>query len=134
MRYMLDTNICIYLIKKKPLRVLNKFNTYAVGEIAISSITVAELQFGTQKSQFPSQNQRALEQFLVPLAIVSFDHKAANIYGTIRAALERQGILIGSLDMLIAAHAMSLNATLITNNVKEFSRVEGLKLANWASG
>jgi len=133
MKYMRDTNICIYLIKKKNPRVLSKFNTYAVGEIAISSITVAELQFGIQKSQFSSQNQRALEQFLVPLASVSFDDRATSVYGKIRATLERQGIAIGSLDMLIAAHAISLNATLITNNVKEFSRIEGLKLANWAS-
>lgn len=133
MKYMLDTNICIYLIKKKPSRVLSKFNTYAVGEIAVSSITVAELQFGIQKSQFSSQNQHALEQFLVPLAIISFDDRAASVYGRVRATLERQGMPIGSLDMLIAAHAMSLNATLITNNVNEFSRVAGLKLANWAS-
>ena len=132
MKYMLDTNICIYLIKKKPPRVLRKFSAYAVGEVAISVITVAELQFGVQKSQYPSQNQRALEQFLAPLTIAGFDSKAAIAYGRIRATLERQGTPIGSLDTLIAAHALSLDVTLVTNNVKEFSRVPDLKLANWA--
>ena len=132
MKYMLGTNICIYLIKKKPPRVLRKFSAYAVGEVAISAITVAELQFGVQKSQYPSQNQRALEEFLAPLTSVGFDNKAAIIYGRIRATLE-QGTPIGSLDTLIAAHALSLDITLVTNNVKEFSRVSGLKLANWAS-
>ena len=133
MRYLLDTNICIYLIRKKPPQVLRKFNTYSVGEVAISSITVAELQFGVQKSQYPSQNQRALEQFLVPLTIVDFDYKAAIAYGRIRATLEGQGTPIGPLDTLIAAHALSLNVTLVTNNIREFSRVPDLKLANWAN-
>ena len=133
MRYLLDTNICIYLIRKKPPQVLRKFSTYSVGEVAISSITVAELQFGVQKSQYPSQNQRALEQFLVPLTIVDFDYKAAIAYGGVRATLESQGTPIGPLDTLIAAHALSLNVTLVTNNIREFSRVPDLKLANWAS-
>ena len=83
MKYLLDTNICIYLIRKRPLHVLQRFSTYSVGEIAISSITVAELQFGVQKSQYPAQNQRALEQFLIPLSIVDFDHEAAVAYGGI---------------------------------------------------
>jgi len=133
MRYLLDTNICIYLIRKKPPQVLQKFNTCSVGEVAISSITVAELQFGVQKSRYPSQNQRALEQFLIPLTIVDFDYKAAIAYGRIRATLESQGTPIGPLDTLIAAHASSLNLTLVTNNIREFSRVSDLKLANWAS-
>jgi tRNA(fMet)-specific endonuclease VapC len=131
MKFLLDTNICIYLIKRKPLKVLQKFNAYQVGDIGVSSITVAELEFGVQKSQFPSKNQTALTQFLLPLQIADFDHAAAVIYGNIRATLAKQGTPIGSLDTLIAAHALSLKVTLITNNLKEFSRVPNLKLDNW---
>ena len=131
MRYLLDTNICIYLIKKKPQRAIEKFNTCTVGEVGISSITVAELQYGVQKSQYPTENQRALMQFLAPLIITDFDEKAAVAYGRVRATLEAQGRPIGSLDTLIAAHAISLEATLVTNNVKEFSRVPELRLENW---
>ena len=133
MKLLLDTNICIYLIKRKPPEVLRKFNTYQVGDLGISSITVAELQYGVQKSQFPSRNQQALEQFLLPLQIVDFDNAAAVIYGNIRAILEKRGTPIGSLDTLIAAHAVSLQITLITNNVKEFSRVPNLELDNWVN-
>lgn len=132
MRFLLDTNICIYIIKQKPLKVLQKFETYSVGEIGISSITVAELEFGVQKSQFPEKNQQALEQFLLPLKIAEFNRFAANIYGEIRANLEKQGTPIGSLDTLIASHALSLEVTLVTNNGKEFKRVPNLKLENWA--
>lgn len=133
MKFLLDTNICIYIIKQKPLEVLHKFNTYQVGDIGISSITVAELEFGVQKSQYPAKNQQALTQFLLPLEIVNFDHAAATIYGDIRARLEKQGTAIGSLDTLIAAHALSLQVILITNNIKEFSRVPNLKSENWVS-
>ena len=133
MKFLLDTNICIYLIKQKPPEVLQKFNAYQVGDIGISSITVAELEFGVQKSQFIQKNQQALEQFLIPLHIVNFDRAAAIIYGDIRATLEKQGTPIGSLDTLIAAHAISLGVTLITNNTKEFSRVPNLKLDNWVN-
>jgi tRNA(fMet)-specific endonuclease VapC len=133
MKFLLDTNICIYIIKQKPLEVLHKFNTYQVGDIGISSITVAELEFGVQKSQYPAKNQQALAQFLLPLEIVNFDNAAATIYGNIRAILEKQGTPIGSLDSLIAAHALSLQVTLITNNVREFSRLPNLKLENWVS-
>ena len=133
MKLLLDTNICIYLIKQKPPEVLQKFNTYQVGDLGISSITVAELEFGVQKSQFPQKNQQALEQFLIPLNIINFNRAAAIIYGDIRATLEKQGTAIGSLDTLIAAHALSLEITLITNNVKEFKRVPNLKLDNWVS-
>ncbi|MEN9869025.1 MAG: hypothetical protein RLZZ171_8 [Cyanobacteriota bacterium] len=133
MKFLLDTNICIYIIKQKPLEVLHKFNTYQVGDIGISSITVAELEFGVQKSQYPAKNQQALAQFLLPLEIVNFDHAAATLYGDIRARLEKQGTPIGSLDILIAAHALSLQVILITNNIKEFSRVPNLKSENWVS-
>ena len=131
MKFLLDTNICIYLIKQKPPEILQRFNTNQVGDLGISSITVAELEFGVQKSQFTQKNQQALEQFLIPLNIVNFDRAAAIIYGDLRATLAKQGTPIGSLDTLIAAHALSLNVTLITNNVKEFDRVPNLKLDNW---
>ena len=133
MKYLLDTNICIYIIKKKPARVLRKFKTLKPGDIGISSITVAEFRYGVEKSKYGARNRRAVEQFLTPLAIVDFDAKAAQIYGNIRAALESKGTPIGPLDPLIAAHALSLGVTLVTNNIKEFSRVPGLKLANWAA-
>ncbi len=133
MNFLLDTNICIYIIKQKPPEVLQRFNNYNVGDIGISSITVAELEFGVQKSKFPEKNQQALAQFLLPLTIVDFDFAVAIMYGKIRAILEKQGTPIGSLDTLIAAHALSLQVTLITNNVKEFNRVPNLKLENWVS-
>ncbi|MEM9273431.1 MAG: type II toxin-antitoxin system VapC family toxin, partial [Cyanobacteria bacterium P01_F01_bin.143] len=112
---------------------LQKFNTYQVGDVGVSSITVAELEFGVRKSQFPARNQQALTQFLLPLKIVDFDRAAAIIYGDIRAMLEKQGNPIGSLDTLIAAHAVSLEVTLVTNNFKEFNRVSNLQLENWVN-
>jgi len=133
MKLLLDTNICIYLIKKKPPTVFRHFNTYAAGTIGISSITVAELEFGVQKSRYPSQNQEALEQFLLPLVILDFDQEAARAYGKLRAVLETRGTVIGALDILIAAHALSQNLPLATNNIREFSRVPGLKVLNWAA-
>jgi tRNA(fMet)-specific endonuclease VapC len=132
MKLLLDTNICIYLIKKKPPSVLRHFEAYAAGTIGISSITVAELEFGVHKSHYPSQNQQALEQFLLPLVILNFDQEAARAYGKLRAVLEARGRVIGALDMLIAAHALSQNLQLATNNVREFSRVRGLKVLNRA--
>lgn len=133
MKFLLDTNICIYIIKQKPIGVLNKFKAYDVGDIAISSVTVAELEFGVQKSQFPEKNRQALAQFLIPLSVVDFDRSAAIVYGKVRSNLEKQGTPIGSLDTLIAAHALSLQITLVTNNTKEFNRVPNLKLENWIS-
>jgi len=133
MRLLLDTNICIYLIKNKPRSVLRHFNAYAAGTIGISSISVAELEFGVQKSRYPSQNQQALEQFLLPLVVLDFDQEAARAYGKLRALLETRGRVIGSLDMLIAAHALSQDLPLATNNVREFSRVPGLEVVNWAA-
>ena len=133
MKFLLDTNICIYIIKQKPVEVLNKFKAYDVGDIAISSVTVAELEFGVQKSQFPEIDRQALAQFLIPLSVVAFDRPAAIVYGKVGSDLEKQGTPIGSLDTLIAAHALSLQITLVTNNVKEFNRVPNLKLENWIS-
>ena len=131
MTLLLDTNICIYLIKKRPPSVLKRLDTLPAGTVAISSITVAELEFGVQKSRYPSQNQQALEQFLLPLTILDFDQEGARTYGKIRAWLETRGKTIGALDMLIAAHALSKGLPLATNNVREFSRVPGLKVLNW---
>jgi len=131
MNLLLDTNICIYMIKKKPPSVLKHFDAHAAGTLAVSSITVAELEFGVQKSQYPSQNQQALEQFLLPLMILDFDHEAARTYGKLRAWIEPRGKTIGALDMLIAAQALSKRLPLATNNVREFSRVPGLKVISW---
>ena len=133
MTHMLDTNICIYLIKRKPPRVLQELESHRVGDVVLSSITVAELEFGVQKSTRRDQNQKALDQFLGPLQIAEFDHDAAVTYGGIRAFLEDQGTPLGPLDTLIAAHARSLGLTMVTNNTGEFSRVPGLRVVNWAA-
>lgn len=132
MEYLLDTNICIYIIKKKPEIVLERFRRLTPGSVGISAITLAELEYGIRKSGSPDRNLEALQQFLVPLDIKDFDYNATVEYGKIRASLERAGTPIGPLDTLIAAHALSLNATLVTNNEKEFNRVAGLKIENWA--
>lgn len=131
MRYMLDTNICIYIIKKKPPQILERFKTFHVSDIGISSITFAELEYGVTKSSRPQQNREALSEFLAPLEIVPFDDQAAIHYGEIRTYLEKQGKSIGAMDMLIASHARSLALTLITNNLREFKRVPELNLENW---
>jgi len=131
--YMLDTNICIYIIKQKPVNVIHRFRQLPVSSIAISSITLSELEYGAMKSENPNQNRIALSQFVAPLEISPYDDDAAQSYGNIRAFLEKQGTPIGSLDMLIAAHAISANCTLVTNNEREFSRVPHLRIENWIS-
>jgi len=131
MKYLLDTNICIYLIKNKPTSVITKFNEHSVGDIGVSTITVAELTYGVNKSQRQAQNQEALLQFLSPLISSEFDANAAFSYGQIRAELESQGSPIGSLDTLIAGHAVSLGVTLVTNKEKEFRKVPKLAVENW---
>jgi len=128
---MLDTNICIYIIKRKPPEVLKRFLEYRIGEIAISAITLAELRYGVAKSHFHEKNAKALEEFTIPLEIVPFDEEATLAYGEIRVTLEKAGAPIGSMDLLIAAHAVSLGMTLVTNNTKEFNRVPGLKVVDW---
>lgn len=132
MQYLLDTNICIYLIKQKPAKVLTRFQTLTLSDIGISSITVAELEYGVCKSQQKEKNRNALMQFLIPLEIVAFDQTAATMYGSIRSDLESRGLVISAMDMLIAAHALSLGVTLVSNNVREFSRIANLSLENWA--
>ena len=133
MKYMLDTNICIYVIKQKPAVVLERFRQTDISEISISSITLSELFHGVSKSSKPEQNLMALMQFVAPLEILPFGGEAAQYYGDLRAHLEMQGTPIGSLDMLIAAHALSNESTLVTNNEKEFNRVPSLKIENWVS-
>jgi tRNA(fMet)-specific endonuclease VapC len=133
MKIMLDTNICIALIKRKPAHVLQKLQTYAAGEVGISSITLAELRFGASKSQHAAQNHAALDEFLLPLDIADFDEAATKSYGELRSTLEKQGTPIGALDTLIAAHALSLNTPLATHNTREFNRVAGLRVEDWIS-
>ncbi len=132
MKYLLDTNICIYLIKQKPPQVTSRFTNYSVGDIGISSITVSELWYGVAKSNYRKVNAQALEQFLLPLVVIEFDESIAEAYGEIRATLERAGEPIGALDTLIAAHAVSMNVVLVTNNERAFSKVPGLVIENWA--
>jgi len=127
---LLDTNICIYIINTKPPEVLARFHQYRLGEIGLSSVVAAELAYGVAKSG-SERNRRALQMFLAPLEMMPFDEKAVWAYGDLRAELERRGESIGSLDTMIAAHALSLNAVLVTNNTREFSRVKGLQLEDW---
>lgn len=131
MRVLLDTNICIYMIKNRPPEVRKHFERFVPGDIAISSITVAELQYGVEKSAAREKNFLALEAFLLPLEIASFDADSALAYGKIRAMLARQGTPIGGMDMLIAAQAIAQGFTLITHNVKEFAWVPDLKCETW---
>ena len=134
MKYLLDTNICIYIINEKPKQVLTKFEQYPVHEFGISSITHAELQYGVQKSRNKETNQNALDEFLLPLSIFPFHgKKLIKCYGEIRTFLDSEGKTIGPLDTLIAAHALSLDLTIISNNIREFSRIPSLKCENWIS-
>ena len=132
MMYMLDTNICIYAMKNKPEKILRRFKEEMNNGLCISSITLAELEYGMQHSSRPAQNEQALLRFLVPLTVLPFDAAAATVYGEIRTALQNKGTPIGPMDMLIAAHAKSDGLTLVTNNVREFERVSGLEIENWA--
>jgi tRNA(fMet)-specific endonuclease VapC len=129
-RYLLDTNICVYIINRKPSAVIERFRQMMLGEVGVSSITAAELAFGVAKSG-SARNRTALEKFLAPLEILPFGSDAIWVYGDIRSALERSGTPIGALDTLIAAHALSAKLTLVTNNLKEFQRVAGLRCENW---
>ncbi len=131
MKYLLDTNICIYIIKQKPLSVINRFKQTNPGTIAVSSITLAELQFGVIKSSDPQKNQEALSKFIMPLEVCNFDYLDATEYGKIRRHLERNGTPIGPLDTLIASQALSNGLILVSNNLKEFKRIPGLMFENW---
>jgi tRNA(fMet)-specific endonuclease VapC len=131
MKYMLDTNICIGLIRQKPQSLIERLTDCAPGDIGVSTITVAELAHGAQKSSQVEKNMSALEQFLLPLEIADFNQRASIAYGFVRASLERTGNVIGSMDLLIGAHALSLNVILVTNNTGEFKRIPNLKIEDW---
>ncbi len=129
--YLLDTNICIYIIKQKPQQVLEKLMKIDCNDIAISTITIAELEYGAEKSLHKEKNKIALLEFLSVFQIIEFDDKDAVEYGKIRADLEKCGQPVGAMDMLIAAQARARDCTLVSNNIKEFKRIANLKLENW---
>ncbi len=131
MRWMLDTNTCIALIKGTPEAALKALRGRSIGQVGLSSITLAELQFGVARSQRPQEASGALSEFLMALEVVPFDDAAALHYGRVRAALARAGKPIGPLDTLIAGHALALDAILVTHNTREFDRVDGLRVDDW---
>ena len=131
MRYLLDTNICIYLIKRRPSEVLERFKQHSPQDVAISTFTLFELQYGIEKSQDRQRSKDALAKFLLPLNLINLDRSSAIEAATIRAQLEKKGMPIGPYDLLIAGLARSRDMTLVTNNTKEFERVVGLHLENW---
>ena len=130
--YLLGTTICICIIKKRPEQVIERLRHTRISEVGVSSNTLSELEYGAAKSSRPAQNKLAIVEFLASLEILSFDDMAAQEYGKVRAHLEKQGTPIGSMDMLIAAHALSLNCILVTNNEREFRHIPTLKIQNWA--
>lgn len=130
LKYMLDTNIVIYVIKRRPIEVLNTFNRHA-GQLCISSITLAELLHGAEKSAQPEHNFQQVDNFTSRLEVLNYSHQAAAHYGDIRASLERKGTPIGVNDLHIAGHARSIGLILVTNNLREFERIEGLRTENW---
>ena len=127
---LLDTNTCIYIINNRPPEVLERFRSYKAGEVGISSIAASELAYGVSKSG-SIKNRKVLDMFLAPLQVLPFDVQCLWFYADLRASLEKKGLTIGPMDTLIAAQALSIDGTLVTNNLKEFSRVPKLKLENW---
>jgi tRNA(fMet)-specific endonuclease VapC len=132
MRFMLDTNTCIFLIRRKHPRLLQRIVSCIPGDLGVSAITLAELEYGVAKSSQRDRNRNALAEFLLPFEIALFDEEAARTYGAVRAHLESKGTPIGSLDTLIGAHALSRGITLITNNTREFKRIPRLQVADWS--
>jgi tRNA(fMet)-specific endonuclease VapC len=131
MRWMLDTATCIAVIKKRPERALKKLRGKSIGQVGISSITLGELAFGASKSSRSAESHAALNEFLLPLEVADFDYRAAMQYGEVRASLTRDGTPIGPLDTLIAAHAAAIEAILVTQNTREFGRIDALRLEDW---
>ena len=129
--HLLDTNICVAIIRRRAPGTLAHLQRMKPGSVGVSVITISELECGAAKSLHPQRNHEALEQFLLPLEILNYDAAAALHYGDIRSRLEKLGTPIGPLDTLIAAHARSLNTTIVTNNLGEFQRVPGLKVVDW---
>jgi tRNA(fMet)-specific endonuclease VapC len=132
MKYLLDTNICIYIINQRPQLVLNRFQECSLGDIGISTITQYELFYGAYKSKYIDQNKIAIREFCLPLEVLLFDEYAADICGEIRAVLEAKGKVIGAMDIQIAAVAIAHDLILVTNNIKEFQNINNLKIENWA--
>lgn len=133
MIYLLDTNICVYAMKRKPPEVLHRLCREQVGDVGISAITYCELEYGVANSTRAEENRTRLEEFIAPLEIMSLAPQIAPVYGVIKAQLRRAGTLVGPLDLLIAAHALYLDVTVVTNNIGEFSRVPGLRVESWVS-
>ncbi|MFO7803796.1 MAG: type II toxin-antitoxin system VapC family toxin [Desulfovermiculus sp.] len=131
MHYLLDTNICIYLIKKRPKQVLEQFEKHPPKDVAISSVTLFELAYGAEKSRLKERSTKALQKFLLPLTVVDFDKEAASKAAALRAQLEKKGTPIGAYDLFIAGMALARGMCLVTNNVKEFQRIEELQVENW---
>jgi tRNA(fMet)-specific endonuclease VapC len=131
MRFMLDTNVCIDLIRRRSPPILKQLLRLKPGDVCVSAITLSELEFGVAKSADPERNRLALAGFMTPIAVHSYDDAAAAVYGRIRDHLEAKGLGIGALDTLIAAHALAANLTLATGNEREFRRVPGLRVVNW---
>jgi tRNA(fMet)-specific endonuclease VapC len=132
MKVLLDTDVCIYTINRRASGPLERLRAYEVGNVGISVITYAELRYGVENSARAEANGELLERFLLPIEILPFDTGAARFYGRVRNALKRRGHPIGGNDLLIAAHALSLDVILATNNVREFERVEGLRVERWS--
>ena len=135
MRYLADTNILVYVLNTRPnhQKIIERFRALPASDMVVSSISVAELQFGIAKSNRADASKAALRRLPSALNVVPFDEWAAEVYGQVRSTLESSGTPIGPLDTLIAAHALSLNLTVVTNNEREFSRVNGLRVENWAA-
>ncbi len=129
--YMLDTNMCIYIIKKRPISLLEKFDSIPKNSLCISVVTYAELQYGIERSSSKKMNQAIINDFVSHLTVYLWDMEAARQYGKIRSDLEKDGTPIGNMDLLIAAHAISQKCTIVSNNLKEFQRVKNLKCENW---
>jgi len=131
MKYLLDTNICIHIINKRPAAIINTIRSKHPDEISISSITIAELNNGAERSQNSLQNRIAIIEFLIPFSLLDFDQRAASFYGKIRMNLESKGTPIGPMDLLLASQAVAHGLILVTNNIKEFKRIDYLRLENW---
>jgi tRNA(fMet)-specific endonuclease VapC len=131
-KYLLDTNICIYIINQRSPHVRQRFAAVSVGDIAVSTVTLAELFYGVEESSNPARNLSALHKFLIPLVVLPYDEGAAATYGKVRRVLEKAGTPIGPMDLMIAAHALAARLTVVTNNVREFRRVSGLLVEDWS--